>query len=234
MAHWTDSWLRRRWCEHDPLEIWESVRACIDGALEAAREAVGEVRVVALGLTNQRETTLVWDRVTGRSLHNAIVWHDGRTAAICNRVSKDVGKVLPRSRQDPRLHPISPSNVDDGGPLCRSGRVSSEASAAPVRIAHRRAAGGARAQDHFRPVTGLPVSTYFSAYKWRWLVEEVPAVAEAAREGRCMLGTVDAWLLYRLTGGVDGAERTARDHRPGVTVLLQAVHQQTRTTLHLE
>jgi len=68
----------------------------------------------------------------------------------------------------------------------------------------------ARAQDHFRPVTGLPVSTYFSAYKWRWLVEEVPAVAEAAREGRCMLGTVDTWLLYRLTGGVDGAEQTAR------------------------
>ena len=66
----------------------------------------------------------------------------------------------------------------------------------------------ARAQDHFRPVTGLPVSTYFSAYKWRWLVEEVPAVAEAAREGRCMLGTIDAWLLYRLTGGVDGAEQT--------------------------
>ena len=60
-------------------------------------------------------------------------------------------------------------------------------------------------QDHFRPVTGLPVSTYFSAYKWRWLHENVPAVAEAAVQGRCMLGTVDAWLLYQLTGGAEGA-----------------------------
>ena len=60
-------------------------------------------------------------------------------------------------------------------------------------------------QDHFRPVTGLPVSTYFSAYKWRWLYENVPAVVEAAVQGRCMLGTVDAWLLYQLTGGMNGA-----------------------------
>ncbi len=81
------------------------MRACIDGALEAAREAVGRVRVVALGLTNQRETTLVWDRATGRSLHNAIVWHDGRTAAICNRVSKDVGKVLPPRPPSARVSP---------------------------------------------------------------------------------------------------------------------------------
>lgn len=64
-------------------------------------------------------------------------------------------------------------------------------------------------QDFFRPVTGLPVSTYFSAYKWRWLRQQVPAVARAAAEGRCLLGTVDAWLLYKLTGGADGAQTLA-------------------------
>ena len=59
-------------------------------------------------------------------------------------------------------------------------------------------------------MTGLPVSTYFSAYKWRWLRENVPAVADAAAQGRCMLGTVDTWLLYQLTGGVNGARHDPR------------------------
>ncbi len=66
---------------------------CIEGALAAARDAVGEVRVVAVGITNQRETTLVWDRSTGEPLHNAVVWHDSRTAAICRSVTADLGVV---------------------------------------------------------------------------------------------------------------------------------------------
>ena len=64
-------------------------------------------------------------------------------------------------------------------------------------------------QDYFRPVTGLPVSTYFSAYKWRWLWQHVPAVAEAVAKGCCMLGTVDTWLLYKLSGGVNGAQSSS-------------------------
>ena len=82
-----------RWCEHDPLEIWDSVLHSVEGALAAARAAVGDVRVVALGLTNQRETTLAWDRDSGRPLHNAIVWHDSRTAAVCRRTAEELGAV---------------------------------------------------------------------------------------------------------------------------------------------
>ena len=59
-------------------------------------------------------------------------------------------------------------------------------------------------QDHFRKTTGLPISTYFTAYKFVWLLENVPAVAQAVEEGRCMVGTIDTWLIYRLTGGHDG------------------------------
>ncbi|KAK9907548.1 hypothetical protein WJX75_005787 [Coccomyxa subellipsoidea] len=139
------------WVEHDPLEIWESVNQCLDKALEAARSKVGDVKVVALGITNQRETTLVWDRTTGKSLHNAIVWMDRRTASICQRITEELG-----------------------------------------------------GSNHYRAVTGLPVSTYFSAFKWTWLHENVAVVREAKAEGRCMLGTIDSWLIYNLTGGVEG------------------------------
>ena len=93
-----------RWCEHDPLEIWESVRQCLEGALSAASAAVGDLRVAALGVTNQRETTLTWDRATGRPLYNAIVWHDSRTAAICRSVANDCGAVCKHFRVDLRLH----------------------------------------------------------------------------------------------------------------------------------
>lgn len=82
-----------RWCEHDPLQLWDSVCLCVEGALAAAQKATGDVRVVAVGITNQRETTLVWDRHTGQPLHNAVVWHDSRTAAICRSVTADLGAV---------------------------------------------------------------------------------------------------------------------------------------------
>ncbi|KAF8063674.1 hypothetical protein HT031_003529 [Scenedesmus sp. PABB004] len=143
---------RAGWCEHDPLVIWESVQRCIDAAVAAAEAKAGPVKVVALGITNQRETTVVWSRATGRPLHNAIVWLDNRTSDICRAWEA----ALP---------------------------------------------GG---KDHFRPVTGLPVSTYFSAYKLQWLRENVPEVAAAVLSGDAMFGTVDSWLIYCLTGGPHG------------------------------
>ncbi len=79
-----------RWTEHDPEEIWASVTTCIDEALEAAEQAGTPVRVVAVGITNQRETTLLWDRRTGRPLHNAIVWLDTRTAGVCRRMTEQL------------------------------------------------------------------------------------------------------------------------------------------------
>jgi glycerol kinase len=110
------------------------------------------VAIAAVGLTNQRETTVVWDAATGAPLHRAIVWNDGRTAGICDAVAAE--------------------------------------------------AGGDR--DRFRAVTGLPVSPYFSAYKLKWLLSHCPAVAAAARAGTLRAGTVDAWLIWNLTGGTDG------------------------------
>ena len=231
-----------RWCEHDPLQLWDSVCLCVEGALAAAREAVGEVRVVAIGITNQRETALVWDRHTGHPLHNAIVWHDSRTAAVCSKVTADLGAV--RSLAVPpqpsvvwtvTLPVCSRTLKQSSGPgaacsacfslLSQVGQVLC-ASKHLLALQGAACAGSADSvvtttQDYFRPVTGLPVSTYFSAYKWRWLQQHVPAVAEAVVEGRGMLGTVDTWLLYKLSGGVDGA--LSSPSRPAMVVLSRVV-----------
>ena len=105
------------------------------------------IQIVGVGITNQRETTVVWDKITGAPLHNAIVWMDSRTSGVCEEMA-----------------------------------------------AH----GGS---DRFRDTTGLPVSTYFSAYKLRWLLRNVQNVKKAAHDGRAAFGTVDSWLIYCLTGG---------------------------------
>ena len=136
------------WVEHDALEIWENTQEVMRGALRKADATSADVS--AIGITNQRETTLVWERATGRPVYNAIVWQDTRTDAICNELAK---------------------------------------------------AGG---QDRFRPATGLPLATYFSGLKAKWLLENVPAVKEAADAGNAMFGNIDTWLIYNLTGGVNG------------------------------
>ncbi|KAL4421980.1 hypothetical protein ABPG77_011003 [Micractinium sp. CCAP 211/92] len=139
------------WVEQDPMAIWASVQEAVRQAMEQARGEFPQLTVRAVGITNQRETTLVWDRSTGQPLHNAIVWLDNRTSGVCHAMAQQLGS-----------------------------------------------------QNYFRPVTGLPISTYFSAYKLKWLLDNVPAVAAAAADGRAMFGTVDSWLIYQLTGGVDG------------------------------
>lgn len=135
---------RAGWVEQDALSIWssvaESVQRCMEGI--PSRE-----RIVAVGIANQRETTVVWDRETGEPLYHAIVWNDDRTTEICQRISSRVGGV-----------------------------------------------------DVFRSTTGLPISTYFSVYKLLWMIEHVDRVADAVENGRCMFGTVDSWLVYKLTG----------------------------------
>jgi glycerol kinase len=138
---------RAGWVEHDPEEIWNRTDEVIRGALE--RAGPGK-RVEAVGVTNQRETTIVWDRKTGRPYANAIVWQDTRTDGICAALSKEGGI------------------------------------------------------DRLRRKTGLPLATYFSGPKIRWLLSEVPGVAEAARRGDALFGNVDTWLIWNLTGGPDG------------------------------
>src|SRR5712671_101205 len=130
------------WVEHDPEEIWDSVVTTCREAIAAAKGAVA-----AIGITNQRETTVLWERGTGRPVHNAIVWQDRRTA-----------------------------------PLCESWR-------------------SAGFEDAVARRTGLVIDPYFSASKIRWLFDSLPGLAERARAGEILFGTIDSFLLWRLTGG---------------------------------
>ena len=133
------------WVEHDPEQIWSSVQEAIGLALGAAAIAPGDLQ--AIGITNQRETVLAWERASGRAVHNAIVWQDRRTAAACDEL---------------------------------------------------RAAGHEAA---IQAATGLTIDPYFSATKLRWLLEEVPGLRGRAEAGEAAAGTVDSWLVWKLTGG---------------------------------
>jgi len=135
---------RAGWVEHDAGEIWEKTLAC---AREMVEKAGGAGRIAAIGITNQRETTVAWDRESGEPLAHALVWQDRRTAAFC---------------------------------------------------AELREAGH---EEAVRGKTGLLLDPYFSATKMRWLLDNEPAVAEAARDGRLAFGTMESWLVFKLTGG---------------------------------
>jgi glycerol kinase len=144
------------WVEHDPLEIWERTQAVTRGALEAAHATSSEV--VAIGITNQRETTVMWELSSGRPIYNAIVWQDTRTDEICNALAKEGG------------------------------------------------------QDRLRGKTGLPLATYFSGPKIKWILDNVPGARERAERGELLFGNMDTWLIWNLTGAhitdVSNASRT--------------------------
>jgi glycerol kinase len=133
------------WVEHDADEIWQTQLATAKLALKRAKLSASDI--AAIGITNQRETTLMWDRQTGQPIHRAIVWQDRRTAAVCGRLN--------------------------------SGRHAAE----------------------FRNRTGLQIDAYFSGTKIAWLLQNVPGARDLAKAGRLAFGTVDSWLLWKLTGG---------------------------------
>jgi glycerol kinase len=134
---------RPGWVEHDPEEIWQAVVATCREAIAAAEGRP----IAAIGITNQRETTVLWDRATGLTVHNAIVWQDRRTAELCESW------------------------------------------------------GAAGLTDRVAERTGLVIDPYFSASKIRWLLDSVPGLAERARAGEILFGTIDSFLLWRLTAG---------------------------------
>src|ERR671934_3085611 len=136
------------WVEHDPNEIWQRCRQVMDGVLGKAGASAGDIS--GLGVTNQRETTVVWDKNTGEPVYNAIVWQDTRTDRICDELSADGG------------------------------------------------------QDRFRPTTGLPIATYFSGPKVRWILDNVDGTRERADSGDLLFGNIDTWCIWNLTGGPDG------------------------------
>ena len=145
------------WVEHDPLEIWSSQVSVVTEAI--AKAGLNSIDIHAIGITNQRETTIVWDKETGLPLYNAIVWQDRRTSDYCDSIRKE----------------------------------------------HR---------DMIRQKTGLIIDSYFSATKVRWILENVPGARLKAMQGKLLFGTVDSWLIWKLSGGtthvtdVSNASRT--------------------------
>lgn len=148
------------WVEHDPIEIWTRTQEVMKGALQKviSDQLAVVSEVAAIGVTNQRETTIVWEKDTGRPVYNAIVWQDTRTDSICADLAQHGG------------------------------------------------------QDRFRVKTGLPLATYFSAPKIKWILDNVSGAKARAEKGELLFGTVDTWLIWNLTGAhvtdVTNASRT--------------------------
>jgi glycerol kinase len=134
------------WVEHDPMEIWQRTQEVIRAGLDKIKAE----DIAAVGVTNQRETTVVWERSSGRPVYNAIVWQDTRTDEICNQLASDGG------------------------------------------------------QDRFRAKTGLPIATYFSGPKIKWILDNVDGARDKAQNGDLLFGNIDTFVIWQLTGGTDG------------------------------
>ncbi|MER8432219.1 glycerol kinase GlpK [Mesorhizobium caraganae] len=133
------------WVEHDPEDIWATVVATVKGALKAAAREASDV--AAIGITNQRETVVIWDKATGKPIHNAIVWQDRRTAPLCQKLKKQ------------------------------------------------------GLEKTFTKKTGLLLDPYFSGTKIAWMLDKVKGARKRAEKGELLAGTIDSFLIWRLTGG---------------------------------
>jgi glycerol kinase len=148
------------WVEHNPIEIWGRIQEVIENTIYKAREqySITNDQLAAIGVTNQRETTIVWDRNTGQPVYNAIVWQDTRTDQICKELARQGG------------------------------------------------------QDRFRAKTGLPLATYFSAPKIKWILDNVSDARAKAKKGDLLFGNMDSWIIWNLTSqhvtDVTNASRT--------------------------
>jgi glycerol kinase len=136
------------WVEHDPMEIRDKMRQVIAEAMK--RAGIGPEQLAALGITNQRETTIVWNPKTGKPYYNAIVWQDTRTEDLCRKMA------------------------------------------------------GGKNMNCFRQKVGLPLATYFSGPKIRWIIDHVDGVRSAVDKNEAIFGNIDTWLIWWLTGGPDG------------------------------
>ncbi len=136
------------WVEHNPEQIWNNVREAVGLALTRAN--LTHTNIAAVGITNQRETAVVWDKTTGKPVYNAIVWQDTRTQQIVDELGGDAGA------------------------------------------------------DKYKSIVGLPLATYFSGPKIKWILDNVEGAREAAERGDLLFGNTDSWVLWNMTGGVDG------------------------------
>jgi glycerol kinase len=152
------------WVEHSPTEIWDRTQEVVKGAL--SKGGLTTADLAAVGITNQRETTVVWDRKTGTPVNNAIVWQDTRTDRICDELARDGG------------------------------------------------------QDRFRAQVGLPLATYFSGPKVKWIIDNVPGVKERAQSGDIVFGNIDTWVVWNLTGGTNGGVHVTDPTNASRTMLM--------------
>src|SRR5213593_1304530 len=150
------------WVEHDAMEIWQRTQEVIRAGLDKVKAS----DIAAVGVTNQRETTVVWEKSSGKPVYNAIVWQDTRTDKICNDLAKDGG------------------------------------------------------QDRFRSKVGLPLATYFSGPKIKWILDNVDGVRERAQRGEVLFGNIDTWCIWNLTGGPDGGEHVTDVSNASRTMLM--------------
>ncbi|MEL6925136.1 MAG: FGGY family carbohydrate kinase, partial [Bacteroidota bacterium] len=141
----TQIYPRAGWVEHDANEIWQTQLTVAQNVLK--NNNISTKAIAAIGITNQRETTLVWDKVTGQPIHNAIVWQDRRTATICDK--------------------LKAKNME----------------------------------RYVRKNTGLVIDAYFSGTKIKWLLDNVKGARRRAAKGDLLFGTIDSWLVWKLTGG---------------------------------
>jgi glycerol kinase len=152
------------WVEHNANEIWSRTQEVVKDAVQKAGAQSGDI--AAVGVTNQRETTVVWDKNTGKPYYNAIVWQDTRTKDICDQLAADGG------------------------------------------------------QDRFRPKVGLPLATYFSGPKVKWILDNVPGVRAAAERGDAIFGNIDTWEIWLLTGGPNGGSHVTDVSNASRTMLM--------------
>ena len=155
---------RAGWVEHNAEEIWKNTREVVGLALTRANLTYRDL--AAVGITNQRETAVVWDRNTGKPVYNAIVWQDTRTQTIVDEL------------------------------------------------------GGAEGADKYKAIVGLPLATYFSGPKVKWILDNVEGAREAAERGDLMFGNTDSWVLWNMTGGVDGGVHVTDPTNASRTMLM--------------
>ena len=155
---------RPGWVEHNPVEIWQNTREVIRRALASAGLSGSDL--AAVGITNQRETTVLWDKHTGKPYTNAVVWQCTRTDKICKQLMRD------------------------------------------------------RGQNRFRDKTGLPIATYFSGPKIKWILDNVAPARQAADTGDALFGTMETWIIWWLTGGPDGGSHVTDVTNASRTMLM--------------
>jgi glycerol kinase len=155
---------RPGWVEHDPVEIWRNTQAVIRRALD--KTGISGDKLAAIGIANQRETAILWEKHTGKPFYNAIVWQCTRTDEMCRHLSLEHG------------------------------------------------------QNRFREKTGLPIATYFSGPKIRWMLDNIPEARSAVQKGSALFGTVESWVIWWLTGGPNGGTHVTDVSNASRTLLM--------------